>query len=83
LLLRNIVLEICKYNNIQQSLAFKKFFKDVEEQYDVKLGFERKSEEMQNALSKAKQDLHAISLECSSLKDVHEEVKELFQYGGI
>ncbi|HEX6029240.1 MAG TPA: hypothetical protein VFY64_09385, partial [Nitrososphaeraceae archaeon] len=41
-LLKYIVTEISKSNNIDPFSAVKKFFDDIKEQYDNKLGFERK-----------------------------------------
>src|ERR687890_218997 len=41
-LLKYIVMEISKSNNINPHHAFEKFFDDIKEQYDNKLGFERK-----------------------------------------
>ena len=54
-LLKYIVMEISKSNNINPHHAFEKFFDDIKEQYDNKLGFERKIKEMNNSLSQARQ----------------------------
>jgi hypothetical protein len=80
-LLRNTILEMSVNNNIYHVLAFKKFFKDIEDQYDVKLGFEQKIEEMEKLLIRKKQEFHNVSLECSRAKDVHDKLNELFSYG--
>lgn len=39
-LLRNTINEIAYANNIPQNQAQQKFYKDIEEHYDNKLGFE-------------------------------------------
>ena len=39
-LLRNTINEIAYTNNIPQNQAQQKFYKDIEEHYDNKLGFE-------------------------------------------
>ena len=41
-LLQNTINEIAVANNIPLNEAQRKFFKDIEEQYDKKLGFESK-----------------------------------------
>lgn len=50
--LRKTVVEIYKTNNIGYGETGKKFLKDVENQYDNKLGFERKIKELKTELEK-------------------------------
>lgn len=48
--LRDLILEISSTNNIDSYQAITKFFKDIERDYDTKLGFELKIKEMQGEL---------------------------------
>ena len=80
-LLKYIVMEISKSNNINPYHAFEKFFDDVKEQYDNKLGFERKIKEMNNSLSRAQQQHHNILLEYSQMKDTNDKLAQLLAYG--
>ncbi|MGC2309932.1 MAG: hypothetical protein WA461_16130 [Nitrososphaeraceae archaeon] len=80
-MLRNTILEISKSNNINPLFTFKKFCSDIEDQYDAKLGFEKRIEEMNKSLIDAQQEFRSISLECSKLKDIHVKLGELFEYG--
>ncbi|MGI0042835.1 MAG: hypothetical protein ACRD47_03910 [Nitrososphaeraceae archaeon] len=80
-MLRNIILEISKSNNINPLFAFKKFCSDIEDQYDAKLGFEKRIEEMNKSLIDAQQEFRSISLECSKLKDLYVKLGELFENG--
>lgn len=80
-MLRNTILEISKSNNINPLFAFKKFCSDIEDQYDAKLGFDKRIEEMNKSLIDAQQEFRSISLECSKLKDIHVKLGELFEYG--
>jgi len=79
-MLRNTIFEISKSNNIHPQLAFKKFWGDIEDQYDAKLGLEKKVEETNKSLIEAQQEFRSISLECSKLKDLHVKLEELFEY---
>lgn len=80
-MLRNTILEISKSNNINPLFAFKKFCSDIEDQYDAKLGFEKRIEEMNKSSIDAQQEFRSISLECSKLKDIDVKLGELFEYG--
>ena len=51
-LLWNIILEIAAANNIPREQAVSKFFKDIEQQYDDKLGFESKIDKLQVEVNK-------------------------------
>jgi hypothetical protein len=79
--LKNIVMEISTSNNISPYLAVKKFFEDIKEEYDNKLGFEQKIKEMNNSLMHKQQQLHNISLEYSQKKDTNDKLAELLAYG--
>jgi hypothetical protein len=80
-LLKNTVIEISKSNNINSYHAFKKFFDDIKEQYDTKLGFEPKIRQMNNSLSQARQQHHYISLKYSQMKDTNDKLAELLAFG--
>jgi hypothetical protein len=81
-LLKSIVTEISKSNNIINPYhAFEKFFDDIKDQYDTKLGFERKIKEMNNSLFQAQQQHHYISLEYSQMKDTNDKLAELLAFG--
>jgi outer membrane murein-binding lipoprotein Lpp len=80
-LLKYIVMEISKNNNINPYHAFEKFFDDIKEQYDNKLGFERKIKEMNNSLLLAQQQHHNILLEYSQMKDTNDKLAQLLAYG--
>jgi hypothetical protein len=60
-LLWNTINEIAVANNIPLNEAQRKFFKDIEEQYDKKLGFESKVQNLKakvNTLTQEKKRLH-------------------------
>jgi outer membrane murein-binding lipoprotein Lpp len=80
-LLKYIVTEISKSNNIDPISSIKKFFDDIKEQYDTKLGFEPKIMEMNNSLLLARQQHHYISLEYSQMKDTNDKLAELLAHG--
>src|SRR5215217_8809772 len=80
-LLKSIVLEISARNNIHSFSAVKKFFEDIKNQYDTKLGFERKIKEMSNSLFQAQQQHHNISLKYSQMKDTNDKLAELLADG--
>jgi uncharacterized protein (UPF0335 family) len=80
-LLKNTVMEISTNNNIKPYLAVKKFFEDIKDQYDTKLGLERKIKEMNNSLFQAQQQHHNISLKYSQMKDTNDKLAELLAYG--
>lgn len=80
-ILRNTILEIAKSNNINPHFAVKKFYSDIKDQYDAKLGLEKRIEEMNKSLMYAQQEFRKISLKCSKLKDLYDKLEELFEYG--
>jgi hypothetical protein len=57
----NTILEIAAANNIPREHAVAKFFKDIEQHYDDKLGFESKIEKLQIEVNKlGKQELQLL-----------------------
>jgi hypothetical protein len=80
--LRNIVSEISAcHNNLRPYFAFKKFCRDIESQYDKKLGFEGRIASMNEQLQKSQQNLHHILLEYAQKKNVLDFFNELREYG--
>lgn len=67
--------------NMTPYLAFQKLFKDLEKQYDRKLGFEGTIRDMDEQVQKSRQELHNISLQYAQRKDVLDKLVELMQYG--
>jgi hypothetical protein len=55
--LKNIIIEIAVSNDISIFKAGKKFFKDVENQYDNKLGFETKINEIRTEMKKLENEM--------------------------
>ena len=56
--LRLTVFEIAEANHIPQDQAVRKFLKDVEEQYDRKLGFENEAEAKGNEVQSLKNKIN-------------------------
>ncbi len=87
--LRNKVNEIAKanmdsYNNYQiltLSNAFKKLLKDVETQYDPKVGFERDLQKAEASLKRVQQENQSFMQEYSKKRYVYDRVEELFEMG--
>jgi hypothetical protein len=79
--LRNTILEISKSNNINPQFAFKKFYSDIKNQYDAKLGFEKTVEELKKSLIDAQQEFSSISIEISNHKNFQIKLRELFDHG--
>jgi hypothetical protein len=71
--LRNTITEIADANDIPASEAVKKFYKDIEEQYDSKLGFESKVEILRGEVNRLKQQQ---SIGSALVKLVQSGVKE-------
>jgi hypothetical protein len=80
-LLKSTVMEISISNKINPCSAVKKFFDDIKEQYDSKLGFEKKIREMNTSLLQAQQQHQYISLKYSQMKNVNDKLAELLAYG--
>ena len=68
--LRNIIMEIAYANDIPEYEAVKKFFKDIEEQYDSKLGFESKVKNLRDEVNRLDQQ-----------KSISPALAKLFQSG--
>jgi prefoldin subunit 5 len=80
-LLWNIVNEIADANNIPIQEVKLKFFTDIEEQYDKKLGFENKLEKLKVEVNKLNQELTRSRLELSGLQLVGPALSKLIQSG--
>jgi hypothetical protein len=81
-LLRSLVVGISSsHNNLSQEFAFKKFFRDIECQYDKKLAFEVKLASIENRLLKSNKELHDLSIEYAKKRDVLDMLAELNGYG--
>ena len=80
--LRNTVYEISAcHNNLGPYFAFKKLIRDIEGQYDKKLGFEGRIANMNEQLQLSQQELRHISLEYAKKKNVLDTLAELMEYG--
>ena len=80
-LLSNIIDEIAEANNILPETGRLKFFTDIEEQYDKKLGFESKLQSLQTEINKANLDLTRSRIELSRLPLVGSALAKLIQSG--
>jgi hypothetical protein len=80
-LLRNIVNEIADANNIPIQDVKLKFFTDIEEQYDKKLGFENKLEKLKAEVNKVNHELTRSRIELSGLQLVGPALSKLIQSG--
>ena len=80
-LLWNIVNEIADANNIPIQDVKLKFFTDIEEQYDKKLGFETKLEKLKAEVNKINQELTRSRIELSGLQLVGPALSKLIQNG--
>jgi predicted nucleic acid-binding Zn-ribbon protein len=80
-LLWNIVNEIADANNIPIQEVKLKFFTDIEEQYDKKLGFENKLEKLKVEVNKLNQELTRSRIELSGLQLVGPALSKLIQSG--
>jgi predicted acetyltransferase len=77
----NTILEISDANKIPYDEAVSKFFKDVEEQYDTKLGFESKVQEKKNEILILKNQLNTDRLALQSTPYIVPSLQNLFQNG--
>jgi hypothetical protein len=80
-LLWNIVNEISDANHIPLEEVKLKFFTDIEEQYDKKLGFELKLEKLQAEVNKINQELTRSRIELSTTRLVGSALSKLIQSG--
>ena len=77
----NTVWEIAYSNNISSNEAYLKFFKDLEEEYDNKLGFEIKVQEKKKELYHLKNQLNADRLALQLQPYLGTVLQNLFQNG--
>ena len=72
-------------NNYHQILtpsnAFKKLVRDIETQYDNKMGFEKKLQEVEVSLKMAQQEYRSFMQEYSKRHEVYDRVEELIDRG--
>jgi hypothetical protein len=69
-LLVNTVAEIATANIISQDQATEKFFSDVQHQYDDKLGFEKKLQNLKSEIDKNERMQHELSDKATKLNSV-------------
>lgn len=69
-LLRQTIREIADANNIPQQEAVRKFFSDIEEQYDDKLGFESKIGNLRQELNNLKQENLRLRMQVNAIPTV-------------
>ena len=79
-LLKNIIIEISLSNGISVSDAGKKFLKDVESQYDSKLGFESKITELQTELKKLEDEVPGYKEYLQSRVFISGALQYLYKY---
>jgi hypothetical protein len=77
----NTVWEIGYSNNISSEQAYLKFFKDIEEEYDNKVGFEIKVQEKRNELFQLKNQLNTDRLALQMQPYIGTSLQKLFQNG--
>ena len=63
-LLMSTITEIAQANNIAHDKAVSKFFRDIEEQYDKKLGFENKISEKILEVGDINNNIQTLNLDC-------------------
>jgi hypothetical protein len=80
-LLYHTINEIVDANNIHPDQAQHKFYKDIEDQYDNKLGFEPKVNELRFELSKLGQDINRLRSELFSMPLVGSAIIGLIRSG--
>ena len=80
-LLWHTINEITEANNISSENAVQKFFKDVEEQYDDKLGFESKLDNLRSDVVHFNQELDSLRSTLSKQPLVGPALQRLFENG--
>ena len=80
-LLRRTILEIAEANNISDEDAMQKFFKDVEEQYDDKLGFESKLDRLRSDAVYFNQEIDSLRSTLLTQPLVGPALQRLFENG--
>jgi hypothetical protein len=81
-LLWRTIVEIAYANNISKEDAGKKFFKDIEEHYDDKLGFESKIHGLQEEIDNLNQRKLKLLAEISAFPKLGAAVAKLFSIDG-
>ncbi len=79
--LRYTILEIAAANNIPDDKAILKFLKDLEEQYDDKLGFELKIDEKIKELNKINSQIINLQYILKATPFIGSAISNLFQKG--
>jgi hypothetical protein len=80
-LLRRTISEIAEANNISDEDAVQKFFKDVEEQYDDKLGFESKLDRLRSDAVYFNQEIDRLRSTLTTQPLVGPALQRLFENG--
>jgi len=80
-LLYNTINEIAEANNISADQSVQKFFKDVEDQYDDKLGFELKLDKLRSEISAVNRELNSSRAALLSQPLVGPALQRLFYRG--
>jgi hypothetical protein len=81
-LLYHTINEIAEANNISSDQAVQKFFKDIEEQYDDKLGFELKLDRLRSEFSAVNKELNSSRTALLAQPLVGPAIQRLF-YNGV
>jgi cell division protein FtsB len=82
-LLRNTINEIADANNIPADQAQQKFYKDIEEQYDDKLGFELQLNKLQSEISTVNMNLNVSRTALLAQPLVAPSLQRLFSKGVV
>jgi prefoldin subunit 5 len=80
-LLRNTINEIASSNSIPLHDSLQKFYRDIEEQYDDKLGFESKIDSLKNDVKKLRDEENRLRKELFTLPLVGSALLRLIQSG--
>src|ERR1051326_1148103 len=80
-LLRNIIQEIADANNIPPDQAQQKFYKDIEEQYDDKLGFESQLNKLRSEIATVSNNLTFLRTALLAQPLVGPSLQRLFSKG--
>jgi hypothetical protein len=81
-LLRHTIVEIAYANNMSREDAGKKFFKDIEEHYDDKLGFESNIHGLQEEIDNLNQRKLKLLADLSAFPKLGAAVAKLFSIDG-
>jgi hypothetical protein len=79
--LRNTIREIAGANNITLDTAIQKFFKDIDEQYDDKLGLESKIDKLRTEVNRLIQEEARLRMQLSVLQSTGPLLIRLIQRG--